>query len=115
MITKTYYSIRNNGDGSAGLALVESKELAILDQEAENAFGEGWAESCYGWITLESDTPIIIKGEVETAQGMIKEIEEELEEDYMKEYKAEGKYPEWFLRLEQKLKALKHLIAVREE
>ncbi len=101
METKIWYSVQNGGDGSAYPQLMESKELCIIDQ---NWMGdECWGEPCYGWFTIESETPIKIKSTVTTALMVKKEIEEELDTDYMKKYKAEGKYPNWFKRLEGKL------------
>lgn len=108
-VTKIYYSIKNGGDGSAGLSLMESRELAEIDQKFTNDYIEGWAECCLGWITIESDGPIKIKDEIETVDSVIKEIEEELNTDYIKEYKRKGEYPDWIERLESKLKALKEL------
>ena len=76
MITKIWYSIRNGGDGSAVLVLMESKELAELDQECD-LYDEGWAEDCSGWITVESDSPITVKGNISTVDGEIEDIEED--------------------------------------
>lgn len=107
MKTKIYYSVENGGDGSAYPQLMESEELAEIDQEFMGEYG--WAEPCTGWITIESETPIRVVDEVLTVDKAIKEVEEELDQDYMKDYKKCGKYPDWFERLESKLKALKQL------
>lgn len=75
MVTKIWYSIKNGGDGSAVLVLMESKELAELDQEY-SLYDEGWAEDCSGWVTVESDSLITIKNDISTVDGEIAEIEE---------------------------------------
>ena len=67
---------------------------------------EGWGEPCYGSITVTSESPITIVDEVITKEMVKKELEEQLAEDYMIEYKKQGKYPEWFERLERYLQAL---------
>ncbi len=105
MKTKIWYSIQNGGDGSAGIELMESEELCKIDQKFLG--DDGWGEDCYGWITIESDSPIIVKDKITTAEEAIAEIEEELVQDFMVDYKKAGKYPDWFKRLEGKLKALK--------
>jgi hypothetical protein len=79
MLTKVYYSLRNNGDGSAGLSWFESQELASIDQDYQD---EGFAESCTGWITIKHDTPIEIQDDVATVDTVLAEIEEELGESY---------------------------------
>jgi len=109
METKIFYSIKNGGDGSAFLSLMESKKLAELDQEFEENEGDGFAEDCSGSITIEHEGEIKVLRDVTTVKGEIKRITDELNEDYMKKYKKEGKYPEWFERLEKKLESLKKL------
>lgn len=76
MITKIWYSIRNGGDGSAFPVLMESRELAELDQEYD-LYDEGWAEDCSGWVTIEHEGPITIKDDISTVDSLIKEIEED--------------------------------------
>ena len=58
-----YYSVSNGGDGSAYPKFSLSKELADIHQEMEMVFGEGFAESCTGQITLHSDSPITVAKE----------------------------------------------------
>ncbi len=101
-----WYSVHNGGDGSAYPVLMESEELVELDQEHQD---EGWGEPCYGSITLESESEITVVDEVITVDDQIKEIEEELAQDYLIEYKKEGKYPSWWGRLEEYLEDLKEL------
>lgn len=105
MITKIWYSTHNGGDGSAYPVFMESKVQAKIDQKYMD---EGWAEDCYGCIEIKSESFVYVK-DIITIDEQIKEVENELAEDYMKKYKAAGKYPEWFGRLEGKLKALKKL------
>jgi len=71
-----YYSVRNGGDGSAHPTFFDSAELAQLDQDWQNEGGEGWGESCDGYITLESDSPIVCK-EARTIADVIKDLEGE--------------------------------------
>lgn len=106
MNTKIWYSIENGGDGSAYPIWMESEDLAILDQKWMD---EGWGEPCYGCIEIESEAPITIRDDIVTIDEKIKEIEEELNEDYMKEYKEKGEFPETFIRLEGYLADLKAL------
>ena len=101
-----WYSIQNAGDGSAYPRWLESEALCEVDQEW---LYEGWGEPCYGSLVIESDTPMRVMEEVKTAAALIKEVVEELAEEHMREYKAQGKYPEWFARLEGRLAALKSL------
>ena len=75
MITKLYYSIRNNGDGSASVIFMESKKLAELDQAYVE---EGWGEDCSSYIAIESVEPIKVD-EVITIDDMIKEVKEDME------------------------------------
>jgi len=107
MITKIWYSIQNAGDGSAYATFMESEKLCEIDQKF---CYESWAEECIGCLIIESKDPIAIKNEeIVTVDMVIAEVEEELNEDYMKEYKKQGEYPERFARLEGKLKELKIL------
>ena len=55
-----WYSVHNGGDGSAYPVLMESEELAELDQRHQD---EGWGEPCYGSITLESESEIFVVDE----------------------------------------------------
>ena len=75
MIIKIWYSVQNCGDGSAYPKLMESKELAELDQDTMD---EGWGESCTGCITIESDSPVKVK-RVSTIEDEIKGVNEDLE------------------------------------
>ena len=102
---KIWYSVQNGGDGSAYPRFMESEALCIIDQKYMD---EGWAEDCTGCLVVESDTPIKVKN-LTTVDDVIRETEEELNETYMKEYKAQGQYPEWFERLEGKLREAKAL------
>ncbi len=79
MKLKVYYSVQNGGDGSAYIELMESRDLAELDQ-GHIRDDEGFAEECIGWITLESDAPIKLLDEVSTVDSLIKEIEDDYEE-----------------------------------
>ncbi len=82
MKTKIYYSIQDGGDGSAGVHLTESRELAEIDQEFDVYTDTNiWAEDCSGWITIESDSPIKVCGHVQTVEEAIKEIEEDFVDD----------------------------------
>jgi hypothetical protein len=103
---KIWYSVHNGGDGSAYIVLMESEELARLDQHYQD---EGWGEPCYGSITLESESEITVVDEVHTVDSMIEEIEDELAQDYLIKYKKQGKYPTWWGLLENHLEALKKL------
>ncbi len=105
MITEIWYSVRNGGDGSAYPVWMESEELAELDQKWMD---ESWGECCNGCLKIESQHDIKVLNMV-TVDDQIKEIEEDLNEDYMKIYKKEGKYPEWVKRLEGYLADLKKL------
>lgn len=97
MITKIYGSIKNAGDGSVYITWMESEELAQLDQDFED---EGWAEPCIEELRIESEGPVKILNTIETVQNKIKELEEELKEDYIQ---ADVK---WKARMEKKLNAL---------
>lgn len=50
-----YYSIQNAGDGSAFTIFLETKELAVWDQEQMT---EDWSEDCWGELILESEGPV---------------------------------------------------------
>lgn len=73
-----HYSVKSGGDGSAYIQLMESKELAVLDQD-HDLYGEGWAETCTGSITVESDSPVHVCDEILTVEDLIKEIEDDHE------------------------------------
>lgn len=77
MITKLYYSTRNNGDGSASVIFMESKELAELDQEYVY---EGFAEDCSSFVAIESNSTIRVD-EIVTVEDMIKETKKDMEYD----------------------------------
>ncbi len=53
---KIYYSIQDGGDGSAYPIFLDTKELAIWDQEQMT---DAWAEDCWGELVLESDGNIM--------------------------------------------------------
>lgn len=106
MITKLWYSVQNGGDGSAYPVLMESEALCELDQKF---LDESWGEPCLGCFRIESESPIKVLEEAETVDSMIAEVEEELAEDYIQEYRKAGEYPEMFVRLDGKLEALKKL------
>ena len=105
METDLWYSVENGGDGSAYPEFMESKELCQIHQHFQI---EGWGEECIGHIKIKSDTSIELMGII-TIQEAKKEIEDELSEDYMVKYKNQGEYPEDFIRLEGKLKAINDL------
>lgn len=106
MKTKIYYSIVNAGDGSAYAQFMESKELCEIDQHFQN---DGWAEDSWGWITIESSSPISIVDEVVTVEMVKKELEEELA--YLEEeYGNTNKYPGWFARVKGHLEVLTKLV-----
>ena len=109
MKTTLWYSVRNGGDGSAYPVLMESQAQCEIDQRFMD---EGWGEPCHGCFMVESEDTVTITSEVVTVAAQRKEVEDELNEDYMKEYKSKGKYPDWFDRLEGHLAAL---VALAEE
>jgi len=80
-----WYSVENCGDGSAYPKVMESEDLCEIDQ----AFMEGWGESCVGCIYVESDGPITVKDTITVAQE-IKDVEEYLEDAPM-DRNAKGK------------------------
>lgn len=90
-----WMSIQNGGDGSAYPLLVESRELAELDQ---SHMDEGWGEECISSITVESESPITINDYITTAQMMLDEINDDYDEN--------DSY-----RPNEKVKALEALIA----
>lgn len=61
-----FYTIRNGGDGSAYPTFMESRELCRWDQDHMD---EGWGESCDGFFTLESQSPIVPLGEIVTKES----------------------------------------------
>lgn len=75
MLTKIWYSVENCGDGSAYPKLMESEELCYLDQRYMD---EGWGEDCVGYITIESDAPIIVKDKVITVEQTIDDTKDDL-------------------------------------
>lgn len=102
MKTELWYSVQNGGDGSAYPQLMESEAQCELDQRFMQ---DGWGESCVGCFVVESDGPVVVKSVVIIA-AQRKQIAEQLNEDHMRKYKREGKYPEWVERLEGHLAAL---------
>ena len=50
------------------MKLVESQELAAWDQN-NDPYGKGWAEDYSGYITIESDSIITVKDEIETKES----------------------------------------------
>lgn len=111
MITKIWYSVENYGDGSAYPKFMENKKLCEIDQQYAN---ESWGESCVGYLEIESDSPIKV-AKLITTNDVIQETEKDLNQDYMKKYKQQGKYPEWIARLESKLISLKRLLKRQEK
>jgi len=106
-----WYSVQNGGDGSAYPVWMESERLCELDQEFME---EGWGEPCIGSITIESDSDIHFKEEIETAEMTKSSLEKELNSNYMQQYRKEGKYPDWFKRLEEHLSAVNKLIEEKQ-
>lgn len=49
---KLPYWISNNGDGSASIQIVETEEEAERKDDEQNESGDGWAESCCGYIEI---------------------------------------------------------------
>lgn len=92
--TKIYYSVKNGGDGSAYIELMESKELCEIDQEYDN---ESWAEDCSGCITIESEGPIKICDEITSLDSVIKEEKEDVKDGYGNEKRLKA-----LLRLKKK-------------
>ena len=86
MVTKSWYRVQNGGDGSAYPQLMESEELAEIDQEWMD---ETWGEPCVGCFVVDSASEIIVRS-VTTIDDAIKEVKEELDSDFMKEYKKQG-------------------------
>ena len=101
-----WYSVRNGGDGSAYPVFMECEKQTEIDQRY---LDEGWGETCNGRIVLESETEIAVVGDLVTVEQQIAELEEELNQDYLQEYKRQGKYPGWWKRLEDHIAALKKL------
>lgn len=96
MKTKIWYSVQNYGDGSAYPEFMESEELCEIDQQWME---EGWGEFCVGCLIIESESPIKAE-DVTTIEDVIKELKEDLNEDYMKDC---------FKILKGKLKAVEEL------
>ncbi len=65
-----WYSISNNGDGSASIHWMESKELAEWDQDSMD---EGWGEPCLGNIEVEGDNVRLIE-DIETKESYLLEL-----------------------------------------
>lgn len=105
-----WYSVENCGDGSAYPKFMESEALCEIDQQY---MAEGWGESCVGCLVVLSDSPMLVEGII-SVDDAIKEVEDELQEDYMLAYKKRGLYLGWFERLEGKLAALKALKATKQ-
>lgn len=72
MKTRFFFSIQNNGDGSASLLFFESAELARLDQDYME---EGWGESCDSFVDVihPDGTEVTLDGII-TAQQIIEEL-----------------------------------------
>lgn len=102
MITEIWYSVQNCGDGSAYPKLMESKELAELDQDTMD---EGWGESCTGRIVVESDSPIKVKN-VSTIEDEIKDVNETLGYSWIKAWRIKS--------LNEKLEKLDELKKIRD-
>jgi hypothetical protein len=101
-----WYSVHNGGDGSAYPVLMESEKQVEIDQEN---LDEGWGEPCYGNIVVTSATAMSVTSHVLTIDEQLRELEEEYNSDYLQEYKAQGKYKGWWMRLERHIAALKEL------
>jgi len=54
MNIELWYSVSNGGDGSAYPVFFATEKEARTHQEGVNA-NEGWAEDCYGCITITRD------------------------------------------------------------
>lgn len=67
-----HYSVQNGGDGSAYPHFMESEKLTEWDQD--NAYEDGWGECCNGSITVESDSPIVVKEKIQTVDGYFLDI-----------------------------------------
>ena len=78
-----HYSVQNGGDGSAYPRFMSSKELAEWDQDHMN---EGWGEPCVGSITLESESPIRVKEEIETPETFLVKMLEDEEDPNLEEF-----------------------------
>ncbi len=76
---KLYYSIQNGGDGSAYPEWFDSEKLARWDQDH---MYEGWGESCDGWITLTSESPIFVKDTVYTPKTYLERLREDYDDKY---------------------------------
>ena len=83
---KIWYSVENCGDGSAYPKFCESEELAEIHQEY---LDEGWGEPCVGFVMVESESPIIIRG-VLTVDKMIEKAEEEITNKYWKKWQIDN-------------------------
>jgi len=95
---KIWYSVLNCGDGSAYPIFCESEKLAEIHQKYQF---EGWGESCVGYLEVESDSPIAVKG-IQTVEEEIEETKEEMDYDNGHE-------------LKEKLKILEELLKEKEE
>ena len=95
-----WLSIRNGGDGSAYARVVESGALCEIDQEYMD---EPWGENCCSCVTVESNTPVVIK-DVYTVHDAIQETMDDIE------YQSENDIVRTAF-LNKKLDALKELEA----
>ncbi len=84
MKLKIWYSIQNGGDGSAYPRWMESEELAEWDQANMD---EGWGEPCTGYIEVQADCKITVKEKLTTIDDMIEEREEDLQWDYISDWR----------------------------
>ena len=75
---RIYYSIQDNGDGSASVMFLETQELATWDQEQMT---EGWAEDCSGSLELKSDSQVTSSGVLSVAGYYLEKLK-----DYDEEY-----------------------------
>ncbi len=55
---RIYYSIQNNGNGSASSKFMDSRELAEWDQDH---LDEGWGDESWGELDMVSATPITVE------------------------------------------------------
>ncbi len=76
---KIGYYIQRGGDGTAYPRFYESENLAVIAEKFSIIqYDEGWSEDSATSLTIESDSPIKVKG-VDSYEDVKKEIEEELQ------------------------------------
>ena len=102
-----WYSVHNGGDGSAYPVFMETEAQVKLDQQEQD---EGWGEPCYGNVVIEYSGEVNVLSHVLTMVDQLKEMEDEYNADYLQEYKKEGRYKGWWMRLERHIAKLKEII-----